>query len=673
MSHRRFILAAVPVLVLAAIFGLAGIPAASATTTSVSTAVDSFLSQRAPDRTYGDSRHIRTCPATCEGVGSSERSVLVQFSVSAIPAGASGVTAKMELTPWTNSSGTVSAHAITSSWSEASVTWDTRPSYGPAIASKTLNSTSQATTWDVSSLIQKNGTYGIMLKQSTGNQIDFRSSEASTGKPRLLITYSVTTTSTSTSTPTPTSTTTTAASTSTTTTAAPTTNGPLPFAMPTKTTLLQSGKKVFAHYFTPYPISLDNTTADLDYYTRNYLNPDGESGKFAACGGLLRDRPPPQAPIATDWQLANLKTEVAQASAAGLDGFILDLLSISSTNWARSKMLLTAAEQTDPTFKIILMPDTTTLSLDEKTLAAALAELGRSPAAYRLSDGRLVVSPFYAEGESVTYWANVIATLKNSYGLNVAFVPTFLNFRSYASAFAPISYGFSNWGSRSPARNTATSIQSNIDLAHSMGKIWMQPVSVQDERPKQGLYDEANNTENLRATWTGAINGADWVQMVTWNDYSEGTQFAPSQRNNSTYLDLSSYYLVKFKTGAFPKITKDVVYVTHRMQRYASLPTYPQTKLMQLRSGSSPARNEIEVLTMLTAAATVTATIGGVQSTYDAPSGVHSGLFDLRNGQHSASVRRDGSTTASVTTNYTVVDRPYVQDLQYYAVNSGRG
>jgi hypothetical protein len=63
--------------------------------------------------------------------------------------------------------------------------------------------------------------------------------------------------------------------------------------------------------------------------------------------------------------------------------------------------------------------------------------------------------------------------------------------------------------------------------------------------------------------------------MVTWNDYSEGTQFAPSQRNNSTYLDLSSYYLVKFKIGAFPKITKDVVYITHRIQRYASLPTYP--------------------------------------------------------------------------------------------------
>ena len=106
MSHRKFTLAGCSGSRFSRnISGLAGIPAASATTTSVSTAVDSFLNQRAPDRTYGDGRHIRTCPATCEGVGSSERSVLVQFSVSAIPAGASGVTAKIELTPWGNSSG----------------------------------------------------------------------------------------------------------------------------------------------------------------------------------------------------------------------------------------------------------------------------------------------------------------------------------------------------------------------------------------------------------------------------------------------------------------------------------------------------------------------------------------------------------------------------------------
>ena len=48
----------------------------------------------------------------------------------------------------------------------------------------------------------------------------------------------------------------------------------------------------------------------------------------------------------------------------------------------------------------------------------------------------------------------------------------------------------------------------------------MQPVSVQDERPNQGIFDEAGNTENLRASWKGAIDGkADWVQLTPWNEH----------------------------------------------------------------------------------------------------------------------------------------------------------
>ena len=62
--------------------------------------------------------------------------------------------------------------------------------------------------------------------------------------------------------------------------------------------------------------------------------------------------------------------------------------------------------------------------------------------------------------------------------------------------------------------------------------IWMQPVAVQDERPSAGVFDEAGNTQNLRDTWSVAINGdAEWVQLVTWNGYDETTQFAPSLKH----------------------------------------------------------------------------------------------------------------------------------------------
>ena len=65
--------------------------------------------------------------------------------------------------------------------------------------------------------------------------------------------------------------------------------------------------------------------------------------------------------------------------------------------------------------------------------------------------------------------------------------------------------------------------------AHSLGKIWMQPVAFQDVRPSQSIYDEAQNSQNLQNMWQIAIaSNSEWVQLVTWNDYSEGTCSRPA-------------------------------------------------------------------------------------------------------------------------------------------------
>ena len=79
----------------------------------------------------------------------------------------------------------------------------------------------------------------------------------------------------------------------------------------------------------------------------------------------------------------------------------------------------------------------------------------------------------------------------------------------------------------------------------------------------------------------------------------------PSVKHGWTYLDLMSYYLVWFKTGTPPTITRDQVYLTHRTQPFAAKPSYPQTLLMSLRGGT-PARDTVEALTFLTAPGTVT-------------------------------------------------------------------
>ena len=455
----------------------------------------------------------------------------------------------------------------------------------------------------------------------------------------------------------------------------PVDDGPLPIDLPSQGALKGSKHKVFAHYFTPYPISIDNKDASVDYYTPGYLAPDGENGKHVAYGGLLRQRPLPR-PVdpSAAWELDDMKTEVTRASGAGLDGFTVDMLSLSGYNWTRLDTLLQAAKAVDPKFSIVLMPDGTAGDVaDPDALATAVAGLETTYGStlYHLDDGRLVISPFDPETQGAAWWQSWLGTMKSAHGLDVAFVPCFLNYGANADAFAPFSYGFSNWGNRSPATNM--SLAGGISDAHARGKIWMQAVSVQDERPDSSVYDEADNSENLRITWEAAIGGADWVQIPTWNDYSEGAEVAPSTGTGWSPLDISSYYLVQFKTGTAPKIVRDVIYVSHRIQLAGATVTN-ETKPMVPRAGTAPNRDDVEVLSFLTKPATIELTIGGSTKSYAAPAGMSAKLYPIAAGSISAKVVRSGNTVTKITSPYAVTTGDVmIQDLGYRFVSSGRG
>jgi hypothetical protein len=434
-----------------------------------------------------------------------------------------------------------------------------------------------------------------------------------------------------------------------------------------------SSKKVFAHYFPPYPISIDNKPAASDYYTRNYLAPNGEGGIHQSTGGLLRDRPEPRPPLADNWQVTDMATEVTEASDEGIDGFTVDVLSLSGANWTNTVNLMTGAVQSGRNFSIVPNLDMTASAGNAgiPAISAALAQLYQSPAAYRLASGEYVLSSFAAERQSPAWWAQLKATMASSYGDKIALISVFLNASdSNITSYAPVSYAEGNWGTRTPV--TVNAAPNYAAKAHAAGTKWMAPVAVQDERPHNSLYAEAGNTETLRATWGRALSdGADLVQMVTWNDYSESTSFAPSVNHGMTFLDISAYYETEFKTGEPPSITGDAMYVTQRVQFAGSIPSLNTTPMQPTLSGTSmKPRDTVEVLTFLTKSAAVTVTVGGVSTTYTAQAGLDTHLVPLRVGVVSATAQRGASTILKVVSPYLVVAKPAVQDLEYYGVSS---
>jgi hypothetical protein len=425
----------------------------------------------------------------------------------------------------------------------------------------------------------------------------------------------------------------------------------LPFTMD-PSALFASPRKVFAHYFYPFPLQVDNKPPSQDYYNRNYLSQSGESGKWAAKGGYLRQRPLPVGdPTAANFQASNMEQEVRMAIARGITGFTIDVLSVKEAANPNSRLhlLLSAAQAVDSRFKIVVMPDIAALKDDADAVTQIIASVASSPAAYRLNDGRLVVTAFNAGANPPQWWASIFAQLKSK-GVNVSFVPTFLGWGAQASAFAAISDGFGDWGTATA--RVSDRMKSDPALAHgSYGKLYMMPVDPQQFRAKSGIYVEAGNSATFRNAWKSAIDGgADWVQIVTWSDFSESSEIEPYtdatlRRDIGTgFYDLNAYYATWYLLGKPPSITHDVLYYFYRSEPTdAASPSQSAFK----RGSDEPAEDEIELLAFLTAPGSITISIGGQNFTQNAPAGITSFKVPTKPGFPVFSLGRNGSTVFS--------------------------
>jgi hypothetical protein len=148
-----------------------------------------------------------------------------------------------------------------------------------------------------------------------------------------------------------------------------------------------------------------------NYYNANYLSPNGESGKWLAQGGFLRQRPLPVSPGPSSTYLVdNMMKEVALAMAGGITGFTVDVLDKTEVDaGSQLQNLLTAAAAVDSRFNIVVMPDLSALGADAATVESIIESVAKSPAAYHLADGRLVVSAFDASLGSVSFWQVVFS------------------------------------------------------------------------------------------------------------------------------------------------------------------------------------------------------------------------------------------------------------------------
>ena len=388
----------------------------------------------------------------------------------------------------------------------------------------------------------------------------------------------------------------------------------LPFERPDRAVLVNSPRKVFFHYFPPFPLSFSNQPRGRDHYDDQYLRREGENNRYANVGGYLRERPMAIGPWQSQyWRQINYAIEILRARMTGADGFMVDILRLrSDPSWERIRLLFDTSAAITKDFHIAPEPDAAALkNINPESLVESLLDLASSPAAYRLNDGRLLVAPFDAESYPPSFWRTVVEIMAQRRA-PIALLPVFLSPLRNASAFAPFSYGLSYWGSKdviTVERGNEDNIRRQLG---SISPIFMQPITPQDARPKSAAFSESNNTVLFRELWMKAIqNSAPYVQVITWNDYSESTEISPSGGTQFLFYDLATYYITWFKTGREPKITRDAIYYSHRRQLVApGMVIHTGDIPLQLR-GATPVYNQIELVALLTRPAVLQIEIAG--------------------------------------------------------------
>lgn len=391
-------------------------------------------------------------------------------------------------------------------------------------------------------------------------------------------------------------------------------------AKPARSTL------VLAHYFPVFPLTIENANPATDYYSRNWLAVSGEGGVHASYGGRLRDRPLTSAPYSGDWRRAAAAEEIAAAIKYGLDGFFVNLMSTGHSNTYSA--IRDEANANFPNFKIVPMVDTNgSLDDNQENIVSVVSSFIQTKNALQLDNGSYAVASFKAEGRDASWWSKLASDVKARTGRNVDFIHVY----NSGSIGSLPQYAAGIWG---PGTDpvTVSAWSGTKARADQLGVKSLYPVWPQDVRVKSGLADEARGYGGIREFWNKVnIDKPAFVQLCTWDDLTEASQFKPTAMRGTALLEYSSYRMAELRTGSKPKIVKDAVFVAHRNQTLGARVTSGQSVMMQQwrapRAGrgsnvTDGFRDEAEIVTFLTKPQKITVSFDSVPAiTYDAPAG----------------------------------------------------
>lgn len=338
--------------------------------------------------------------------------------------------------------------------------------------------------------------------------------------------------------------------------------------------------------------------------------------------------------------------EIREAQAVGIDGFVLDCGAWQNEAHypRRVKLMFQAAQELGTGFKYFFELYGGFQNIDY--IMDAVKTFGHHPN-YFTQQGRLVLSTW---GLDDVPWKEKVLDPLRQQGYDIFFVPAFyarpdgkaIEMPTYAmqkvnvANWATLVDGLFFWGASGTAEQMSASNAATTRALHEAGKLSMASVSPNywgsTQNPDR-RYFEDHGCEGTAMQWASIIKTQpEWVELLTWNDWMEGTYLCPvadpakyfaqledlRRYPHGGFLAFNAYYIKWYKSGKQPKITKDALYYVYRTHAKDAIAGADKPVLKQV----GEVKDELNISTMLTAPAELHVFSGTTEQTFPLKKGI---------------------------------------------------
>lgn len=389
----------------------------------------------------------------------------------------------------------------------------------------------------------------------------------------------------------------------------------------------------------------------------------------------------------------DFEREIRTAMSYGIDGFVLNLPDWKrEPNYRELASRIVAAAEAMPPFKVFASFD----DVSAEVSASMLVELSKSPA-YLTVDGRPVVSTY----SGVADWGGKLIKQLAPSHIKPFIVPNYqyLSHAFWARNFAPPTARFldqvyrdfpetdgyfvfgPDLGYITPPLDGAI-VAERSRVANKVSMVGISPYY-------RGLginyrVFESGGFAGMAAQWTSAIEaGANWIELVTWNDWGESTYLAPyggiTDQNvwnyhwgpllsHEAFLKASRYFIDWFKSSKRPEIDHPSIYYFYRLHPKSAYGiALPDTGEQGRPKGARDLVDGIYVTAFLPKPLTVNVTVDCRLQSATLAAGVQHHRFEMAEGPITIEVRDKDRVIARKQLEFPITKLGQIGNFNYFA------